>query len=485
MSPAPSISFSGTDWDESTKALIIGEAVHGFEYDAAGNIVARVDPLGHRTVYRCDPVGRVLTKSLADGQIARFGYDATGNRILTQCETATARRRFDAENRLVEEQLNDFTIQHEYDAGGNIIATRNSHGHVVANTYDLMGRVTAISIDERPVIALSRDPAGHVIAEALGDRLRETYRYDGEGRLQRQELRDNSRPILSRSYAYDLAGNLLLRDDSRKGPVTYRYDERGHVIAWRSGTGPEVGVDRVIRPSLQSSDVGNDGGWRTIVNGVECEYDAAGNLLRRTESKREQHFEWTNDNKLAAVRDTDGRAVVRMEYDAQGRRISKEHSDEQIGFYWDQNRLIADSGGSEGPTQVPSTILGHSCRWRRSILPGIWRTSSATTTVSCRKSAAVTATSSGQRATGRPARMARWMSHECRDPLRFPGQYADADTGLRSTRFRYLDPEVNAFVSPDPIGLLGGHDLYRVCAESLGVVGSAGTHLRDEHPAAR
>lgn len=44
--------------------------------------------------------------------------------------------------------------------------------------------------------------------------------------------------------------------------------------------------------------------------------------------------------------------------------------------------------------------------------------------------------------------------------LRFQGQYFDAETGLHYNRFRYYDPDVGRFAGQDPIGLLGGNNLY-------------------------
>ncbi|MCT2592241.1 RHS repeat-associated core domain-containing protein [Streptomyces sp. N2-109] len=38
-------------------------------------------------------------------------------------------------------------------------------------------------------------------------------------------------------------------------------------------------------------------------------------------------------------------------------------------------------------------------------------------------------------------------------PLRFPGQYADPETGLNYNYFRYYDPHTARYLTPDPLGL--------------------------------
>ncbi|MFC4159340.1 RHS repeat-associated core domain-containing protein [Chitinimonas lacunae] len=59
-------------------------------------------------------------------------------------------------------------------------------------------------------------------------------------------------------------------------------------------------------------------------------------------------------------------------------------------------------------------------------------------------------------------------------PLRFQGQYYDAETGLHYNRFRYYDPDVGRFVSQDPIGLRGGANSYQYAPNPLGWIDPLG-----------
>ena len=45
-------------------------------------------------------------------------------------------------------------------------------------------------------------------------------------------------------------------------------------------------------------------------------------------------------------------------------------------------------------------------------------------------------------------------------PIKFQGQSLDTETGLHYNRFRYYDSDVGMFISRDPIGLLGGDNVF-------------------------
>jgi RHS repeat-associated protein len=48
----------------------------------------------------------------------------------------------------------------------------------------------------------------------------------------------------------------------------------------------------------------------------------------------------------------------------------------------------------------------------------------------------------------------------------YPGQYYDAETGLHYNYFRYYNPQTGRYITPDPIGLEGGINLFAYVANN-------------------
>ncbi|MFS8066922.1 MAG: RHS repeat-associated core domain-containing protein, partial [Byssovorax sp.] len=65
-------------------------------------------------------------------------------------------------------------------------------------------------------------------------------------------------------------------------------------------------------------------------------------------------------------------------------------------------------------------------------------------------------------------------------PIRFQGQQEDADTGLFYNRFRDYDPEAGRYISPDPIGLAGGLQLFAYVPSPLGWIDPFGLVALDD-----
>ena len=60
------------------------------------------------------------------------------------------------------------------------------------------------------------------------------------------------------------------------------------------------------------------------------------------------------------------------------------------------------------------------------------------------------------------------VSEEHLQPIRFQGQHFDEETGLHYNRFRYFDPDLGMFTTRDPIGLLGGNNVFQYAPNPTG-----------------
>jgi len=64
--------------------------------------------------------------------------------------------------------------------------------------------------------------------------------------------------------------------------------------------------------------------------------------------------------------------------------------------------------------------------------------------------------------------------NEVDNPLRFQGQYFDAETGLHYNRHRYYNPSAGRFLTPDPIKLAGGLNSYQYVPNPTGWIDPLG-----------
>jgi len=75
---------------------------------------------------------------------------------------------------------------------------------------------------------------------------------------------------------------------------------------------------------------------------------------------------------------------------------------------------------------------------------------------------------------GKVTRLAFGGGEQLEQPLRFQGQYSDAESGLHYNRHRYYDPEVGRYLTPDPIKLAGGLNQYQYTPNPTGWVDPLG-----------
>jgi RHS repeat-associated protein len=482
-----------------------------YSFDTAGHLKQRIDPLGQVTDYVTDKLGRILRKSFAHPEHAgkrfeeRFEFDVNGN--LTGCSNEHGRieRRFDSENRLLEEKQAGFVIRNEYDKLGRRIRRETSSGHVVAYQYDQLSRPASIQIDEEPPITLKRNATGQITQEQLSQALERQYRYDEAGRLVAQGVKGEADWLFQTQYAYDPVGNLIQRSDSQQGIDRYRYDPLGQIVEHidpqgrlkqylQDPMGDRLATRVVETPARQV--VGGEsisGEWyrEGYYEGVYYRFDRAGNLRQKRDQEvtdrdgatpNEIQLMWDANQQL--VRSERNGVETRYGYDPLGRRLFKRTGTNQTWFGWDGDALIADGEGTptnlKPPDQNQAQTAKMAVRREREYLyyPG-----------SFAPLALIEADATYRYHTepnGSPTRLMRvdgeivwsasydiWGKDETdidavANSLRLQGQYHDEETGLYYNRYRYYDSDAGQFVSEDPIGLQGGINNYQYAPNSLG-----------------
>jgi RHS repeat-associated protein len=469
--------------------------VTSFGYDGAGRLIRAASPDAVIALER-DAAGRVVAET-CNGRTVRSEYDATGRRIRRVTPSgAETRWGYDSSGRPALLQAAGQSIKFGYDEAGREIIRDLPGGAALTQDWDAAGRLAAQVLTGGAGHGQPLPGAG--IAQPGGDMAQRGAAGAGEI-LQR------------RGYTYRADGYLADIDDLLAGPRRFTLTPAGRVTAV---TGPGWAEQYAYDPAgnitgaawpAAVGGAGPAGFWPsewahgprqhagtliTRVGGVRYQHDRQGRITvrQRVRDSRKPdtwHYTWDATDRLVAVTTPDG-TRWRYHYDPLGRRIAKQRIDArgqvtaQTTFSWDgavlaeqetvppapeMERGTAGDGGGPAP--------GHVTTW--DYRPGTFSPVSQTERHALRDApqdeidqrfyAVVTdLIGTPSELTGPDGALAghqqhtlwgttTWQPGGASTPLRFPGQYADPETGLHYNNQRYYDPATGSYLSPDPLGL--------------------------------
>jgi RHS repeat-associated protein len=525
---------SETDFDGRTLS---------YAYDAAGRLVERVNGAGQRTAFAYDELDRIVERRAQD-DVYRFVYDAAGRVSCASGPGAVAEYTRDAVGRVLTESVNGRTMAYEYDALGRVLTRTTPTGAVSRWTYDAAGAAATLSAGGRSLES-GRDAAGRETSRTLGGGAAVSQAFDELGRMTGQALwaygdaaappsapaAENGYDLLQhRTYEYRADGSPVEIADRLRGTRRYELDAAGRVTAVRApGWTESYAYD--ASGNLAGASAPGDGdtqGEREFAGTVlrragrtAYEHDAQGRLVRSTRRTlsgqvKQWSYTWDADDRLTAVTVPDG-TTWRYRYDPLGRRIAKlrlaENGEtaEEIWFSWDGERLAEQAAvTADGRAEVLTwdwEPAGHRVaaqtrrRWTLDgdpdavdtafygIVTDLVGTPTELVTADGRIAWHATTSLWGLPAPGplaEDASSAPAGAPEADCPLRFPGQYHDAETGLHYNLLRYYDPANGAYISPDPLGLLPApnHRAYvqnpLTWLDPLGLMGSCFSKVDEE-----
>jgi RHS repeat-associated protein len=201
-------------------------------YDAANNVLRRIDAANNTTSYSYDALNRQITVQTPAGGTATTTYDSAGN-VLTQTDQLghTTSYAYDALNRrtTVTDPRGGVT-SYTYDAEGNQLTLIDPVTNVTTMAYDVLGRLTQ-----------QTDPLNHnaTFAYSVMDRLTSTtdrngrirnLSYDALDRQTGETWVTGSTTVNTCTYTYDAADNQLTAAD-QNGTYTLSYDALNRLTA--------------------------------------------------------------------------------------------------------------------------------------------------------------------------------------------------------------------------------------------------------------
>ena len=469
------------------KEVSFDGSLREFRYDASGEIVGWMNADGEVVTICRDALHQVVAQILPDGEAQEFVFDAVGRLAAARKGDHTVTFERDAQGRIIREQQGPYVVSSRYDALGGVLGTSTSLGYKVDYELDPNGGITKLVVQDRHMIAFARDEYGQAVSAELPGQIRLSQQFDPMGRLIEQSLaRSGPGAIagrggeaqLARHYRYDLGGRLRSLNDGQWGCIDYVYDPAERLIQTLSTHGvserfeydPSGNLLRVQREGMTFTDahLTYAQGNRLIQrDGTLYEYDVCGRLVRKTESDgRIWTYGWNALNQLKTLGLPDGRNWAYC-YDALGRRISKveqcgaQGAGDRRDYIWDKDTLVHEIEPDASPKFwvfdphgfSPLASVQDECFF--SIVTDHLGDPLEFFAVDGSK-----AWSGRRTAWGEPdPRMSSAQTAE--NPWAYAGQYRDAESGLHYNYFRYYDSAAGRYISPDPVGLEGGFNLYR------------------------
>jgi len=498
--------------DNRTSETGLDGSIRRIDHDICGSISAITDAVGESDAITLrlerDALGRVTAKH-ARGKSFAFKYSQTGRVVHAQSFTDNGLQRVIHENvgfkygkrgELTAESGHMGELSHQYDELGNRCATVLPDGRTIGRLHYGSGHLHQLNIDGEVISDFERDDLHREVLRSQGA-LVSRFGYDGMGRKRWEQFGDASglEPALRKEWAYDVAGELAEKRHSRQGTSTYAYDPLGRITSATHEAQRELFRWDAAANLVDRSQAGGYVRHNRIqvLEDKRFDYDVHGRL----ESKRigrhtVQRFSYDGEHRLIQVETVrDGvRQLVSFDYDPLGRRIRKHDDFGTTHFLWDGIHLLQEQRGNDRATyvyepenHVPLARLdsrvndGHDAAANDPTIGTMHPASNGAVyyfhnDVSGMPEELTTA--SGEIAW--QAEYSTWgntltetwvaatnVNRQLPQNLRFQGQYADRETGLHYNTFRFYDPDTGAFISPDPIGLLGGNNLQHYAANPI------------------
>ncbi|RON09930.1 type IV secretion protein Rhs [Pseudomonas brassicacearum] len=460
-----------------------------YAYDLNGHLLEKTefgdDGAQRVTAYQRDSAGRLLVKTLPDGVNVEYCYDRLGRLVsVDDGHDHPLEFEYDQQDRLITEHQGWGTLRYGYDACGQLNRLRLPDNSTLDYHHAKGGALTAIDLNGAR-LTTHQFEFGRERQRQQGLLLSE-YAYDDQGRLKAHAVSQQQKNLYRRDYAYSANGNLEHITDTRHGQRSYQYDPLNRLTRVRhtrdnppetfahDPAGNLIMQDRPGPTKIQ--------GNRLLLQGDRhYDYDAFGNLIRErrgTAQKLVTEYRYDCQHRLIGITLPDGRTAS-YRYDAFGRRIAKTVDGHTTKFFWQGDNLVAESSKEHYRSYIyepgsfrPLALLDG--KGPRKACPFYYQLDHLGTPQELTDYSGEIVWSATYKAYGKLASLKHFGEEQLEQPLRFQGQYFDAESGLHYNRHRYYNPDIGRYLTPDPIKLAGGLNGYLYTPNPTGWVDPLG-----------
>ena len=210
--------------------------IYRSEYDAVGNLVASIDPLGWRTDYEYDGIDRNTFVMMPGGATIETRFDGVDD-VIVELGPEREATYYERNKRGWAEKIdgpNGYRELWEYYEDGKTKTATDAQNRITKYEYDNADRLTKTFLPDpnesgmpgTNFIENEYDPNGNLRYQTDANGIKSENQYDLHNRLQRT-LDGKQRVIggiTGMFYYYDSAGNLRITRDANGNEVEYEYD---------------------------------------------------------------------------------------------------------------------------------------------------------------------------------------------------------------------------------------------------------------------
>jgi RHS repeat-associated protein len=445
-----------------------------YEYDVANNQTAQFSINGQKIAYQYDALSRVkqvdyYVASVHNNPVktVSFTYDAVGNLKSYDDGITSATYTYDALGRQLNESVNygQFTLSYSYEyyANGLNKSFTGPDSVKVTYSYDDNNRLSTIDIPNAGRVTYNQYQWNSLAKITLPGGSQIDLTYDPLMRLQSKVVKEPAQNVLM-DYRYESSPvGMITNKETEQGEYIYEYDD---LYRLTEASNPILEDESYTYDPLANrlTATGVTGGGRYNANNailnygeVEFEYDANGNLVKKTLGPQVTHYEYNVEDRLVRVEDGNGNTIASYYYDPFGRRLFKEVEGVRTYFLYADEGLIGeyDEKGVElkGYGYRPNSSWTTNPLFQKTNGSYYWyHNDHLGTPQKLVDSQGNVVWEAVYEAFGE----ARVEVALVENNLRFPGQYYDAETLLHYNYFRSYDSSLGRYTQFDPLGLAGG-----------------------------